>query len=146
MGLHEIDSIMTEIDLVDRKRSLEELRSADYAQNDECDCIHLDEQVENLIESDEPWKLEDNACGPLNPPDEIEEALRHWVSKLKEAGYYDEDAERAVFDAFEALIEGHYVPDTPDYDAPKPVKVVWIERFNQQIPVRLKALGIELNG
>lgn len=148
MGIHEINKLQMAISLEEDRKRLESIRSADFAQIDDtdCECIHLDGQIEQLIEHDAPWQLTDNACGPLNPPDEIEETLQLWITKLKNAGYYDEDAERAVFDAFEGLIEGNYISDTPDYDAPKPVKLVWIERFNTQVRMKLIAMGIELNG
>jgi hypothetical protein len=144
MSLNEIEKIREEINGMDTRNNLTEIR-ANFA-HDGCDCIHLDEQVENLIESDEPWNLEDNACGKLQVADEIEGLIREWVGKLSSAGYYPEDAERAIFDAFAGLIEENYISDTPDYDAPLPVKKMWMERFNTQLPVRLISMGIDLNG
>jgi hypothetical protein len=121
------------------------VESADNA-HEECDCIKLDEQIEALVDSDEPWTLSDNVCGAMVAPDEVELSIRSWIKKLSDAGYYTEDAERAVYDAMAALIENNMIPDAPDYDVPLPTKNVWIERFNNAMPTRLIALGIDLNG
>ena len=121
------------------------VESADSAHED-CDCIKLDEQIEALVDSDEPWTLSDNVCGAMVAPDEVELSIRGWIKKLSDAGYYSEDAERAVYDAMAALIENNMIPDAPDYDVPLPTKNVWIERFNNAMPTRLIALGIDLNG
>lgn len=120
--------------------------NAENAHDEDCGCIKLDEEVEALIESDEPWALTDNACGPLRKADEIEISIQQWITKLSDLGYYSEDAERAVFDALAALVENNLLPDTPDYDVPFPEKSVWIERFNTAMPVRLIGMGIDLNG
>lgn len=126
------------------KEIVEDIDSAEDAPD--CGCVHLDEEIQAAIDSDEPWALIDNACGPLRKPDEVEEAIQKWVTKLADLGYYDGDADRAVFDALAALIENNMLPDAPDYDEPLPVKNVWIERFNNAMPTRLIGMGIELNG
>jgi len=124
-----------------------QVKNADNVQLDnDCGCIHLDEEIEAAIESDEPWALTDNACGPLRQADEVEKAIQEWITKLSDLGYYDGDADRAVFDALAALIENNMLPDAPDYEEPLLVKKVWIERFNNAMPTRLIGMGIELNG
>lgn len=111
-----------------------------------CDCVGLDKETQDLIESDAHWPMEDNTCGPIRSADEVEAAIQWWIGFLGDVGYYEEDAERAVFDALAALVESNIIPDCPEYDVPTPEKNVWIERFNTQIKVRLVSMGIELNG
>jgi hypothetical protein len=117
-----------------------------HTHDDECGCIELDEEVEKLIEEDDPtrWKLNDNACGPTRDPDEVETCIQDYITKLAAAGYVEEDAERAVFDALASLVESNILPDTPDYDAPLPQKNTWIERFQKVIEIKLKAMGLDL--
>lgn len=120
--------------------------SAEDAHIEDCGCVKLTEEVEALIDSDEPWALTDNVCGPTRNADEVEKSIQEWITKLSDLGYYNEDAERAVFDALAALVENNMLPDAPDYEASLPEKNQWIERFNNAMPTRLIAIGIELNG
>lgn len=111
---------------------------------DDCDCIKLDAEVEGLIDSDAHWPMEHNACGPMIASDEIEDAIQRWIGTLSDAGYYEEDAERAVFDALASLVENNIIPDCPDYDMPLPVKNSWIASFDREVAVKLVQLGIDL--
>jgi hypothetical protein len=113
---------------------------------EDCDCVRIDKEIVDLVESDAHWPMEDNACGPMRSGDEIEDAIQRWIGHLNDVGYYEEDAERAVFDALAALVENNIIPDCPDYDMPLPVKKAWISTFDEKIQVKLVQLGIDLQG
>jgi hypothetical protein len=145
MTLKEVSSLKDGLNKNNIEKNLEEAKVHTHAL-DGCDCIRMDEEVASLIDSDAHWPMEDNACGPLQESDVVEDAIQWWIGYLNDAGYYEEDSQRAVFDALAALVEHNIIPDCPDIDQPLPIKNSWVARFNERIQVKLVELGIDLQG
>jgi hypothetical protein len=102
-----------------------------------------EKEIERLIESDDGY--DDHACSELGAPDEIEIAIQEWIHKLIACGYYDEDANKAVFDGLADLVENNQLSDTPEVDDPLHIKQGWVQRFNDKIHAKLLSMGIDLS-
>ena len=88
----------------------------------------------------------ETACGQeLLPPDNVEHAIREWISKVENSGYDDESSQMAVYDALAFLVENDIIEDTPLVEDEEEIKTKWIDLFNKKIYARLVAVGIDFS-
>ena len=86
---------------------------------------------------------DDADCGPPEEYDMIDSAIEGVISELEAAGYSDEDAEEAVYDAMSDLIDASEIDDTPDMDQEAELKALWVQTAIPKIKNRLQEMGLE---
>ena len=86
---------------------------------------------------------DDAECGPPEEVDMVDEAIEGVIGELEKAGYSEEDAEEAVYDAMSDLIDAEAIDDTPDMDQEAEVKALWVQTAVPKVKDRLKEMGLE---
>lgn len=98
---------------------------------------------EDALAHDPDLDGDDSECGPADQSDLIDEALEGVISTLTEAGYDDDSAESATFDALEFLIDDGILTDTPDMDDAVESKNKWVSNSVPKIVEKLKEMGLD---
>jgi hypothetical protein len=98
--------------------------------------------TEDIKDLDDEFNHPDD-CLPDDRKDLVDEALDSVIGTLADAGYEDESAIEAVFDAMELLIEENIIEVTPDLDVADDIKKDWIDKTIPKIKERLKVMGLE---
>lgn len=82
-------------------------------------------------------------CDPDDQSDIVDKAIDGVISTLVNAGYEDDSAVEATFDAMEALLELGQIEDTPDLDVAEEQKNLWIKNSIPKIKEKLHDMGLE---
>jgi hypothetical protein len=88
---------------------------------------------------------DDGECGPPEETDMVDEAIENLMTTLENAGYSEEDAEEAVYDAISALVDSGEIDDTPDMDNEEEHKALWVKNAVPLIRTKLQDMGLEFS-
>lgn len=86
---------------------------------------------------------EDDECGPVDGGDVIDDALEAMMKVLVDAGYDEDSAESATFDALEALMTDGHLEDMPDISDPAENKAQWVANAMPLVRSQLKEMGLD---
>jgi hypothetical protein len=86
---------------------------------------------------------DDEECGPPEEVDMVDQMLDEVAATLIDAGYSDEDAEDATFDAVSDLIDEGAIEDTPDLHLDDGIKATYVTNAKPRIYAKLKEMGLE---
>lgn len=107
----------------------------------------VEEEGEDLEVADDDAALngheDDGECGPPEETDMVDEAIEGVMKTLVDAGYSDEDAEEAVYDAISTLVDSGDIEDTPDMDHEEEHKALWVKTAIPLIHTQLKNMGLD---
>lgn len=86
----------------------------------------------------------DDECGPPEETDMVDDMLEAIAKDLVRAGYSEEDAEDATFDAMSSMIEEGLLGDTPDIDEDEGAKGMYVSNAKPKIMARLREMGLDI--